>query len=120
MPYQLHCCPVLAQLLEELDELDEGKLLDTTDEATLLDERLLDVTVLDDDERIDDEATEDGAEDATEDGADDETTLDFTEDADETEDAEEAAPPQIAPVTTGVSTAPLVFTCIPNDTICPG
>ena len=36
-------------------------------------------------------------------------------------DAEEAGlPPQILPVTAGVSAAPLVFTCMPKDTVCPG
>jgi hypothetical protein len=29
-------------------------------------------------------------------------------------------PPQMEPVTVGVSTAPLVLTCNPKDTVCPG
>ena len=35
-------------------------------------------------------------------------------------DAEDVLPPQILPVTAGVSAAPLVFSCIPNETVCPG
>ena len=36
-------------------------------------------------------------------------------------DAEEAGVlPQILPVTAGVSAAPLVFTCTPKETVCPG
>lgn len=96
MPYQLHCCPLLAQ---PIDELDDDKLLD---------ERMEEDNTLDDD-RIeeDDERTD-------EDGILDETTLEDTADADE------PAALQIAPVTTGVSTAPLVLTCIPKDIVCPG
>jgi hypothetical protein len=43
----------------------------------------------------------------------DEITLDGVDDTAE-------LPPQIAPVTTGVSIAPLAFTCIPKTTVCPG
>lgn len=85
-------------MLERLEEerLDEERL----DERTLdrLEDDKLDDDKLDVDERTDDE----------------EATLDFTD------DAEEALPPQILPVTSGVSTAPLVFTCTPKDAICPG
>ena len=76
-----------------------------TDADELLNGRLLDDNTLDDDERT----TEEIEEDCT----DDETTLERAEDAAE-------LVPQIAPLTTGVSTAPLVATCIPNDTVCPG
>lgn len=76
-----------------------------TDADELLNARLLDDNTLDDDERED--------EDSTEDCTDDDTTLERAEDAAE-------LVPQIAPVTTGVSTAPLVATCNPNDTVCPG
>jgi hypothetical protein len=59
----------------------------------------------------DDEEREEGAiDDATDEGALDERRLDATDEA----------APQIAPVTTGVSTAPLVFTCTPKDTVFPG
>lgn len=92
MPYQLHCALVVLQPVDELDN------------ATLLDERLEDTTLAD--ERIDDDAAiDEGAID------EDETTLDFAEDTDE------ALPPQIAPVTAGVSTAPLVLTCTPKETV---
>lgn len=85
MLYQLHCALLV---LHAVDELDTAMLLDERlDDSTLDDER-----IDDEDERKDDESNED------------ETTLDFTEDADET------LPPQIAPVTAGVSTAPLVLT----------
>ena len=33
---------------------------------------------------------------------------------------DDALPPQIAPVTTGVSIAPFPFTCNPNEIVCPG
>lgn len=37
----------------------------------------------------------------------------------ETAEADEPAALQIAPVTAGVSTAPLVLTCTPKETVCP-
>jgi hypothetical protein len=92
VPYQLHCC-ALAQT-DEATELD--KLLNT-----LLDERT------DEDGAIEDEGT---LEDEILDGI----TLDRTE------DATELWAPQTAPVTTGISTAPLVLTCTPKDTVFPG
>lgn len=91
MPCQLHCCT------PEQADVDE-----------LLDERMLDESKLDEDERIDED------EERTDDGSGDEITLERTE------DATELGAPQIAPVTTGVSTAPLVVTCIPKDAVCPG
>ena len=93
MPYQLHCCGPE----QRADELD--------------DERLLDVTTLDEDERIDDDETDEGAEDES---TDEDTELDLTEEVDE------LLPLQTAPVTTGVSTAPLVLICKPKDAVCPG
>lgn len=78
MPYQLHCEPLLAQLLAEL-ATDEPGVLDLDDELTGGVDELLEL----------------GAEDA-------------------------GVPPQILPVTAGVSAAPLVFTCIPNETVWPG
>jgi hypothetical protein len=68
----------------------------------LLDETRLDESRLDEDERKDDEGNED------------ETTLERIDDADE------VLPVQIAPVTAGVSTAPLVLTCTPKETVWPG
>ena len=78
--------------------------LDDTDD-------LLDELTNDDEGCIEDDERNEGAADegATEDGALDERILDATDEA----------APQIAPVTTGVSTAPLVLTCIPNETVCP-
>lgn len=83
MPYQLHCW---------------GRPLGHANEE--LEERLLDVTTLEDDERTD-EAKDDEAKDLA-------------------DDADDVVPLQIAPVTAGVSTAPLVATCTPKDTVCPG
>ena len=104
MPYQLHCAPLV---LQTLDELDKAMLLDERlDDNTLDDERNDDGGAIDEDERSEDERTD-------EDGANDEATLDLT-------DADELLPPQIAPVTTGVSIAPLPFTCIPNEIVWPG
>lgn len=60
-----------------------------------------------------DEGRNDEDDERTEDGALDETTLD------ETAETDEPAALQIAPVTTGTSTAPLVLTCTPKDTVCP-
>lgn len=77
----------------------EVHVLTELDEATLLEERSDDEATSDEDDERNDEAT-------TED-----TTLDL---------AEDAVPPQIAPVTTGVSTAPLVLTCTPKEMDCPG
>lgn len=93
MPYQLHC-DTAAQTELTLEETD-----DLLDELTTEDDSCNE----EDDER-DEVAIEDGV---TEDGALDERTLDATDDT----------APQIAPVTTGVSTAPLVFTCKPNETV---
>ena len=73
---------------------------DELDSARLLEERI------DDDSALDDERLDDGAED--------ETTLELLVDTDE------VLAPQIAPVTAGVSTAPLVAICNPNETVCPG
>jgi hypothetical protein len=98
VPYQLHCC-ALAQT-DEATELDE--LLNT-----LLDERIDDDERTDEDGAIEDEGT---LEDEILDGI----TLDRTE------DATELWAPQTAPVTTGISTAPLVLTCTPKDTVFPG
>jgi len=104
VPYQLHCWPLLAQAL------------DATLEATLVEERLLEATDNELEERTElDETTLDDAtldlEEATLD-LDEETTLDTTLDLDD--EADETAPLQTAPVTTGVSTAPLVVTCRPK------
>ena len=80
-------------------------MLELTEERLLEDEDIDEVT--DDEERIDDDE-EERMED---------TTLDDRLDID---DADEPPLPQIAPVTTGVSTAPLVLTCTPKDATCPG
>jgi hypothetical protein len=74
-----------------------------------LDERIEELELTSEDEERSDEDDE-----RTDDGALDETTLD------ETAEADEPAALQIAPVTTGVSTAPLVLTCRPKETVCPG
>jgi hypothetical protein len=110
VPYQLHCDAqaeelevaielVVATELEVFTELEVARLVAMLDDVftELLVEvaRLVEVTA--DDELRDDEVLE---------GA----TL---EDVDTT-------PPQIAPVTAGVSTAPLVLTCIPKATVWPG
>ncbi len=102
MPYQLHC-----------------GLLAQTDEATELDEllnMLLDERIDDEDERTDEGVLEDKGilEDEMLDGILEGATLE------EMADEEDPAALQIAPVTRGISTAPLVLTCIPNDTVCPG
>lgn len=91
MPYQLHCwTPEQA----DVDELLEGRILDESG--------------LDDDERIDED------DERAEDGSEEDITLDRVE------DAVELAARQIAPLTTGISTAPLVTTCMPNEIVCPG
>lgn len=95
-------CAAAAQTELTLEETD-----DLLDELTADEEGCND----DEDER-DEGATEDGA---AEDGATDDGTLD-----ERTLDAADEVTPQIVPVTTGISTAPLVLTCIPNDTVCPG
>jgi hypothetical protein len=100
---------VLGQVDEALEDTEFNELL-----ALLLDERLDDTKEPRDDLAIDDEERVDEADDRIDEGALDETRLD------ETAAADEPAALQIAPVTTGVSTAPLVLTCIPKDTVCPG
>lgn len=83
-------------------------------ESIELDERIEELEFTsEDEERIDDD------DERTDDGALDETILDETT-LDETAEAEEPAALQIAPVTIGVSTAPLVFTCTPKETVFPG
>ena len=94
MPYQLHCATAAHTELT-LEESDD-----------LLDELTIDDEDCNEDDERDEGATDEGA---TEDGALDDRILDATDEA----------APQIAPVTTGVSTAPLVLTCIPNETVCP-
>lgn len=91
----MHCCPLLVQPIEEREE------------DTLLDERLLEGSGRSDDEGLLDEAMLE------------EITLEETR-LEETAEAEEPPGLQIVPVTTGVSAAPLVLTCIPKDTVCPG
>lgn len=102
MPYQLHC-GALAQADETLEDTE-----------LLLDKRLDDTNELKDELTIDEEERSDEDDERIDDGALEETRLD------ETAEADEPAALQIAPVTTGVSTAPLVLTCIPKETVCPG
>jgi hypothetical protein len=102
--------PPLAQALEVLDAM----LLATLDGA-LLDTRL-DVRLLDTTDKELEERNE----------LDTDTTLDFNEETaledaiDFEEDADETTPLHTAPVTTGVSTAPLVVTWRPKVAVCPG
>lgn len=106
---------MLAQVDAALDATELTELLNA-----LLDTRLDDTKELTDElttgveERIAEDNTEDATDERTEDGALDETTLE------ETAEADEPAALQIAPVTAGASTAPLVLTCTPKDTVCPG
>ena len=110
------CTEVKPPALLELPaiELDERKLLDEErmeeDIATDDDERTVDT-----EERIDDnedERIDDDGERTDDDNADE--TLDLLVDTDD------VLPPQIAPVTVGVSTVPFALTCKPNATVCPG
>ena len=92
-----------------MDEtLDAIELKERINELEL-DERIEELELITDDEERGDEDDE-----RTDDGTLDETILDDTDEADE------PAGLQIAPVTIGVSTAPLVLTCNPKDTVCPG
>jgi hypothetical protein len=90
VPYQLHC-DAQADELEVATELDA----ELGTELEVFTELLVEIAVL-----VDDEVRDELTEVATDD--------------------EVATPLQIAPVTAGVSTVPLVFTCIPNATVCPG
>lgn len=95
-------------------ELDERTLLD--------DERSDEDTTIEDDERVEDTEErldeDDERIEEDEDRTDDDTSVELL---DLLVDTEDTAPPQIAPVTAGVSIAPLLaFTCTPNATVCPG
>jgi hypothetical protein len=120
VPYQLHCeVPAHAEELELITELELElgteldvfielllvvallELVDTT-ELEVFTELLLETTELEDDVRTEED--------------DDVEAEVFTDD----ELLEDTLPPQTAPVTTGVSTAPLVSNCTPKDATCPG
>lgn len=118
MPYQLHCDA-------QVDELDVATELEVATElgvelGTELDvftELLVEVAVLVEDEVFTELLVEVATlvEVTTDDEVRDDEVLEGA-----TLEEVETVPPQIAPVTAGVSTAPLVFTCIPKLTVWPG
>ena len=126
MPYQLHC-DAQADELEVATELDVelGTELDVFTELLVEVATLVEVAVLVDHEVFTELLVDVAAlvevatlvEVTTEDDDDvrDDDVLEGV-----TLDDQETALPQIAPVTAGVSTAPLVFTCIPKATVWPG
>lgn len=100
---------ILTPFATELDELELEEL------ESELDDR--------DEEDIDDREDEDTEEEETDEREDDTEEREELEILDERLDdiADEACvPAQMLPVTFGVSALPLVFTCTPNATVCPG
>lgn len=93
--------------LERLEELIELDLLEDLLELMLTLERLEELTELD--------LLELEERDKLEEREDELMLIDEEREEDET-----CVPPQILPVTVGVSMAPLAFTCIPKATVCPG